>query len=153
MTASSPCASPNGCTSPILSMICKISAPKAVPPTRGSKPAPSKWSPTALSVPAPPPCLSLIPPTPPTGAGAKARGGPRGTQGLDAGATLEKRGARLAFGTDYPVEVVSPFRGLYACVTRQLPDGSPLGGWQPQEKISLQDCISAYTSVSAYTEF
>jgi predicted amidohydrolase YtcJ len=66
---------------------------------------------------------------------------------------LEKSGARLAFGTDYPVEVVSPFRGLYACVTRQLPNGTPAGGWQPQEKISLQDCIRAYTSGSAYAEF
>jgi predicted amidohydrolase YtcJ len=66
---------------------------------------------------------------------------------------LEKIGARLAFGTDYPVEVVSPFRGLYACVTRQLPDGTPTGGWQPQEKISLDDCIRAYTTGSAYAEF
>jgi predicted amidohydrolase YtcJ len=51
------------------------------------------------------------------------------------------------------VEVISPFRGLYACVTRELPDGGPQGGWQPQEKISLADCIRAYTSGSAYAEF
>jgi predicted amidohydrolase YtcJ len=84
---------------------------------------------------------------------AESRVGPDRIKGAYAWATLEKSGARLAFGTDYPVEVVSPFRGLYACVTRQLPDGTPATGWQPQEKISLQDCISAYTSGSAYSEF
>src|SRR5207247_10183458 len=66
---------------------------------------------------------------------------------------IQKFGARLAFGTDYDVEVISPFRGLYACVTRELPDGGPASGWQPQEKISLADCIRAYTSGSAYAEF
>jgi len=84
---------------------------------------------------------------------AESRVGPERIKGAYAWNTLEKSGARLAFGTDYPVEVVSPFRGLYACVTRQLPDGTPPGGWQPQEKISLQDCISAYTTGSAYAEF
>jgi hypothetical protein len=92
---------------------------------------------------------------------AESRVGPERIKGAYAWATLEKSGARLAFGTDYPVEVVSPFRGLYACVTRlpavtvagQLPDGTPAGGWQPQEKISLQDCIRAYTTGSAYAEF
>src|SRR3984893_10127025 len=84
---------------------------------------------------------------------AESRVGPGRIKGAYAWATLEKSGARLAFGTDYPIEVISPFRGLYACVTRQLPDGTPSGGWQPQEKISLQDCISAYTSGAAYAEF
>jgi predicted amidohydrolase YtcJ len=84
---------------------------------------------------------------------AESRVGPDRIKGAYAWATLEKGGARLAFGTDYPVEVVSPFRGLYACATRQLPNGTPAGGWQPQEKISLQDCIRAYTSGSAYAEF
>jgi predicted amidohydrolase YtcJ len=84
---------------------------------------------------------------------AESRIGPERIKGAYAWATLEKSGARLAFGTDYPVEVVSPFRGLYACVTRQLPNGTPAGGWQPQEKISLEDCIRAYTSGSAYAEF
>jgi predicted amidohydrolase YtcJ len=84
---------------------------------------------------------------------AESRVGPERIKGAYAWATLEKGGARLAFGTDYPIEVVSPFRGLYACVTRQLPDGTPAGGWQPQEKISLEDCIRAYTTGSAYAEF
>jgi predicted amidohydrolase YtcJ len=84
---------------------------------------------------------------------AESRVGSERIKGAYAWASLEKSGARLAFGTDYPVEVVSPFRGLYACVTRQLPDATPAGGWQPQEKISLEDCIRAYTTGSAYAEF
>jgi predicted amidohydrolase YtcJ len=84
---------------------------------------------------------------------AESRVGPDRIKGAYAWATLEKSGARLAFGTDYPIEVVSPLRGVYACVTRQLPDGTPAGGWQPQEKISLADCVSAYTSGAAYAEF
>src|SRR5579863_10286091 len=79
--------------------------------------------------------------------------GPERAKGAYAWATMQKFGVRLAFGTDYDVEPVSPFRGLYACVTRELPDGGPPGGWQPQEKISLDDCIRAYTSGSAYAEF
>ncbi|HEX2714942.1 MAG TPA: amidohydrolase family protein, partial [Candidatus Acidoferrales bacterium] len=63
------------------------------------------------------------------------------------------RGVPLAFGTDYPVESVNPMRGLYACVTRELPGGGPPGGWHPQEKISLDECIRAYTAGSAYAEF
>src|SRR6266849_4132380 len=84
---------------------------------------------------------------------AEQRLGPERSKGAYAWATLLKSGARLAFGTDYPVEVISPMRGLYACVTRELPDGGPTGGWQPQEKISLEDCIRAYTSGSAYAQF
>jgi len=73
--------------------------------------------------------------------------------GAYAWATLLKSGARLAFGTDYNVEPISPFRGLYACVTRERSDGGPKNGWEPQEKISLEDCIRAYTSGSAYAQF
>jgi predicted amidohydrolase YtcJ len=84
---------------------------------------------------------------------AGQRVGPDRAKGAYAWASLQKSGARLAFGTDYPVEPINPLRGLYACVTRELPDGGPAGGWQPQEKISLDDCIRAYTSGSAYAQF
>jgi predicted amidohydrolase YtcJ len=84
---------------------------------------------------------------------AEQRVGPDRLRGAYAWASLQKDGARLAFGTDYPVEPISPMRGLYACVTRELPDGGPPGGWQPQEKISLDDCIRAYTAGSAYAQF
>src|SRR5262249_42053114 len=84
---------------------------------------------------------------------AEQRVGPERAKGAYAWATLRKYGVRMAFGTDYDVEPISPFRGLYACVTRELPDGGPQGGWEPQEKFSLADCIRAYTSGSAYGEF
>jgi predicted amidohydrolase YtcJ len=57
----------------------------------------------------------------------------------------------LAFGTDYPVESISPFRGLYAAITRQNEAGSST--YQPQEKISLDEAIYAYTQGSAFAEF
>jgi predicted amidohydrolase YtcJ len=84
---------------------------------------------------------------------AGQRLGPERSKGAYAWASLENSGARLAFGTDYPVEPLNPLRGLYACVTRELPDGGPSGGWQPQEKISLDDCVRAYTSGAAYAQF
>jgi predicted amidohydrolase YtcJ len=84
---------------------------------------------------------------------AEQRLGPERIKGAYAWNSIQKSGARLAFGTDYDVEPINPFRGLYACVTRELPDGGPAGGWQPQEKISLDDCIRAYTIGSAYAQF
>jgi len=73
--------------------------------------------------------------------------------GAYAWSTMLKNGVRLALGTDYNVEPISPFRGLYACVTRERPDGGPRNGWEPKEKISLPDCIRAYTTGSAYAQF
>jgi predicted amidohydrolase YtcJ len=84
---------------------------------------------------------------------AEQRVGADRIKGAYAWATLQKSGVRLAFGTDYPVEPINPMRGLYACVTRELPEGGPTGGWQPQEKISLDDCIRAYTIGSAYAQY
>src|SRR5882724_1733801 len=84
---------------------------------------------------------------------AEDRIGRERIMGAYAWATMLKNKVPVAFGTDYPVEPISPFRGLYACVTRERPDGGPKNGWEPQEKISLQDCIRAYTSGSAYAQF
>jgi hypothetical protein len=66
---------------------------------------------------------------------------------------MEKDGVRLAFGTDFPVEAINPLRGIYACVTRELPQGGPSGGWQPQEKLSVRNCLRDYTVGSAYAEY
>jgi predicted amidohydrolase YtcJ len=57
----------------------------------------------------------------------------------------------LAFGTDYPVELINPFRGLYSAITRQNEAGTMI--FQPQEKISLNEAIYAYTQASAFGEF
>ena len=84
---------------------------------------------------------------------AADRLGPERVKGAYAWHTMEEDGVHLAFGTDYPVEPINPLRGIYACVTRELPEGGPPGGWQPQEKLSMDDCLRAYTAGSAYAEF
>jgi predicted amidohydrolase YtcJ len=58
---------------------------------------------------------------------------------------------RLAFGTDYPVEPITPFRGLYAAVTRKNEAGT--AEYFPEQKLTTEQAIAAYTSGSAYAEF
>lgn len=84
---------------------------------------------------------------------AEKRLGAERIKGAYAWRTMLNDGVKLAFGTDWPVEVINPMRGLHACVTRQLSDGTPPGGWQPQERISMDECIAAYTTGAAYAEF
>jgi predicted amidohydrolase YtcJ len=57
----------------------------------------------------------------------------------------------LAFGTDYPVESINPFRGLYSAITRKNEAGTMT--YQPQEKLTLDEAIYAYTQASAFAEF
>lgn len=59
-------------------------------------------------------------------------------------------GVTLAFGTDYPVESINPFRGLYSAVTRQNEAGTQT--FQPQEKLTLGEALYAYTQGSAFAE-
>ena len=59
-------------------------------------------------------------------------------------------GVTLAFGTDYPVESISPFRGLYSAITRMNEAGTQT--FQPQEKITIQQALYAYTQASAFAE-
>ncbi|HLW81131.1 MAG TPA: amidohydrolase [Candidatus Acidoferrales bacterium] len=84
---------------------------------------------------------------------AGARLAPERSKGAYAWNTMRKDGVRLAFGTDYPVEGINPLRGIYSCVTRELPEGGPPGGWEPQEKLPRDVCIYDYTVGSAYGEF
>jgi hypothetical protein len=60
-------------------------------------------------------------------------------------------GVRLAFGTDYPVEPITPFRGLYAAVTRKNEAGT--AKYFPEQKLTIDEAIAAYTTGSAYAEF
>jgi predicted amidohydrolase YtcJ len=60
-------------------------------------------------------------------------------------------GVTLAFGTDYPVESISPLRGLYSAVTRMNEAGTQT--FQPQEKLTIQQAIYAYTQASAFAQF
>jgi predicted amidohydrolase YtcJ len=82
---------------------------------------------------------------------ASDRLGPERSRDAYAWRTMEKNGVHLAFGTDHPVESLNPLRGIYACVTRELPQGS--AAWQPQERLPIKDCLHAYTAGSAYAEF
>jgi predicted amidohydrolase YtcJ len=60
-------------------------------------------------------------------------------------------GARLAFGSDSPVEPFEPLRGLHAAVTRRRANGSPgPEGWIPEARIRLDEAIRAYTQGAAY---
>ena len=82
---------------------------------------------------------------------AESRLGPQRSAHSYAWAELLKHGVVLAFGTDYPVEPVTPFRGLYAAVTRQSEDGKK--SYYPGQKLTIEQAIAAYTTGSAYAEF
>ena len=65
--------------------------------------------------------------------------------------TQLQQGARLAFGSDAPVESPNPFWGLHAAVTRQRQDGVPgEQGWYPEQRLTLGEAVRAYTSGAAY---
>ena len=66
-------------------------------------------------------------------------------------AEFENAGVHLAFGTDYPVEPVAPFRGIYAAVTRKSEDGEL--EYYPAQKLTIEQAIAAYTTGAAYAEF
>ena len=68
-------------------------------------------------------------------------------------ASFLKAGVTVAFGTDWFVEPLDPRLGLYAAVTREFTEGGPTGGFEPQEKVGLEEALDAYTRGSAYAEF
>ena len=67
--------------------------------------------------------------------------------------SLLDAGAQLCSGTDFPVERVSALDGLYASRTRTHHDGTPPGGWQPQERLDGRTALELYTAGSAYAAF
>ena len=67
--------------------------------------------------------------------------------------TLLDHGARLAFGTDWPVAPLDPLLSLYAATTRATLDGRNPGGWFPEQKLTVSEALSIYTAGSAYAEF
>ena len=82
---------------------------------------------------------------------AEARLGPKRAAHSYAWAEFLQKGVTLAFGTDYPVEPVNPFRGLYAAVTRKSEDGKK--EYYPEQKLNMEQAIAAYTTGSAFAEF
>jgi predicted amidohydrolase YtcJ len=63
---------------------------------------------------------------------------------------LRHAGARLASGSDFPVEDPNPLRGFYAAVTRQSPAGEPPGGWMPAERLTREEALRSFTIDAAY---
>ncbi len=66
---------------------------------------------------------------------------------------MRSYGVHVAFGTDFPVESIDPYRTLFAAVARQEENGKPEGGWQPQERLSMAEAIRCHTYESAYADF
>ncbi len=83
---------------------------------------------------------------------AKNAGPDRASRGFGWG-SLERAGARLAFGSDWPVVTSDVRRGLYCAVTRKTRAGSPAGGWHPEQAVSLESALRHYTSDAAYASF
>jgi len=81
---------------------------------------------------------------------APARLGPERSKYAYAWKSFLDHGVTLAFGTDYPVESIDPFRGLYAAITRQNEAGTQT--FEPQEKLTLNQALYAYTQASAFAE-
>jgi predicted amidohydrolase YtcJ len=82
---------------------------------------------------------------------AQARLGPQRARHAYAWKAFLDAGVPLAFGTDYPVEPINPFRGIYAGVTRSNEAGSRT--YFPQDKLTIGQVLFAYTQGSAYAEF
>jgi predicted amidohydrolase YtcJ len=82
---------------------------------------------------------------------AESRLGPKRAEHSYAWAEFLRRGVALAFGTDYPVEPVTPFRGLYSALTRMSEDGKK--SYYPAQKLNIEQAIAAYTTGAAFAEF
>jgi predicted amidohydrolase YtcJ len=82
---------------------------------------------------------------------AQDRLGPKRAATSYAWAGFLNKGVTLAFGTDYPVEPVTPFRGLYAAVTRKSENGKQ--EYFPEQKLTMDQAIAAYTTGAAFAEF
>ena len=84
---------------------------------------------------------------------AEARLGPDRLHGAYAWKSMLDSGAKIAFGTDVPVESSDPFAGLSAAMTREDAAGQPFGGWMPEERLSREQAWQAYTNGAAYAAF
>jgi predicted amidohydrolase YtcJ len=84
---------------------------------------------------------------------AEKRIGPDRIKRTYAFRTFLEHGVRLAFGTDWSVAPLSPMWTIYAAVTRATLDDKNPGGWVPEQKLTVQEAVEAYTMGSAYAEF
>lgn len=81
---------------------------------------------------------------------AQDRVGPERILGAYAWRRMLGSGARLALGSDFPVEQVDPRLGLYAAVTRQERAGQPPGGWQPDQRLTAAEALRGFTADAAW---
>lgn len=84
---------------------------------------------------------------------AQARVGAERLRGAYAWQRFLGSGARLALGSDFPVERVEPVLGLYAAVARQDAQGEPRGGWLPEQRMSFQQALDGFTRGAAFAGF
>lgn len=84
---------------------------------------------------------------------AESKIGPERARTTYAFESLRRAGATLAFGSDWTVAPMSPVLGIHAAVTRRTLDGKNPGGWIPEEKVTVEEAVRAYTVNGAYAEF
>jgi predicted amidohydrolase YtcJ len=84
---------------------------------------------------------------------AEKRIGPERAKTTYAFRTLIDSGAMLAFGSDWDVAPMTPLMGIYAAVTRRTLDNKRPEGWVPEQKITVEEAVRAYTMGSAYASF
>ena len=84
---------------------------------------------------------------------AENRVGPDRIKGAYAWRKFLNTGVVIPNGTDSPVELINPFHGLFAAVSRQSRDGQPPGGWYPEEKMTREEALKSYTIWAAYAAF
>lgn len=84
---------------------------------------------------------------------ALKRIGPERAKGTYAFRSLLDAGAVLAFGSDWNVATLDPIQGIAAAVTRRTLDGKNPDGWVPEQKITVEEAVRAYTAGSARAEF
>jgi predicted amidohydrolase YtcJ len=84
---------------------------------------------------------------------AEERVGPERIKGAYAWRKLLDTGVVLPNGSDAPVELLNPYHGLYAAVTRMDREGTPPGGWYPEERMTRKEALKSFTIWGAYATF
>jgi predicted amidohydrolase YtcJ len=84
---------------------------------------------------------------------AEARLGPNRLAGAYAWHSILESGARIAFGSDVPVENPNPFVGWAVAMSREDENGAPAGGWLPAERLSREAALAGFTTGAAYASF
>lgn len=102
--------------------------------------------------------LGIIPSMQPTHATsdmnmAESRVGSERIAGAYAWRTFLDQGSLIAAGSDFPVELVNPFYGIHAAVTRQDRNNDPVDGWHPEQALTLLEALRSFTLDAAYSGF